>query len=114
VQKVPGSFTVTYNTVAGHTFSSPLPMREIRRGSKIPLRFQLFLADGTTPVSTGVFRAYVTGGSPLQTLGPLGTFSYKAGIWELTVDSGGWPLGLVTIYVDLGDGSRISVQQVVR
>jgi hypothetical protein len=59
-----------------------------------------------------VFRAYVTGGS--QTLGPLGTFTYKSGSWELTVDTGTWPLGLVTIYVDLGDGSRISVQEIMK
>ena len=114
VTKVPGTFTLTYLTTVGHTFISPLPMREIRRGSKVPLKFSLYQADGVTPVSTGVFRAWVTGGSPAATLGPLGTFTYKSGFWELTVDSGSWPLGVVTIWVPLGDGSQVSVQEVIK
>jgi uncharacterized repeat protein (TIGR01451 family) len=51
---VDGTLAVVYNNVAGHKFLQPVnlypdPKSSFKLGSTIPVKFQLFLANGTTP-----------------------------------------------------------------
>ena len=117
------TIAVLYNTAVGHVFLSPIklppqPQRVFKVGSTIPVKFQLFLADGVTPVSTAVATLQVStvpGGVPVavaSTVPSQGvTFRYdpldQQYVFNLATDR--WSMGSYRLIASLDDGSRITV-----
>jgi YDG domain/MBG domain (YGX type) len=63
-------FGIVYNDKVGHQFLQPISLTtrsSFRSGSTIPVKFQLFMADGITPVTNAVATVSVTYLSPLTT-----------------------------------------------
>lgn len=116
---------VLYNTTVGHAFLPPIALppdapRVFKAGSTIPVKFQLFLADGVTPVSTAVATiqvAKISSGVPdgvpvevLSTVANEGTnFRYDAAAQQYVFNLGtrNWTAGSYQITVSLDDGSQI-------
>jgi N-acetylneuraminic acid mutarotase len=121
------SFAVLYNTTVGHGFLQPINMPPqtqsvFKIGSTIPAKFQLFLADGVTPVSTAVATIQVnkvSSGVPstvnetvTSTVPNQGiTFRYDAGSQQYIFNLGtkSWTSGTYQITALLDDGSNITV-----
>lgn len=108
-----GSATVTvkYNDTVGHYFISPIPNTQYQQGRNVPAKFQLFMANGTTPVTNATASATVRNVSSgaLLAFSPT-TFSYSAstktyslGI-KLPADA---PPGFYVVTAHLDDGSKI-------
>jgi len=119
------SIVVLYNTMVGHVDLQPInppsqPMSVFKLGSTIPVKFQLFLADGVTPVSAAVATIQVnkvSGGvssavnetvvsaMPNQGIG----FRFDATSQQYIFNLGtkGWTVGTYRITVLLDDGSTI-------
>ncbi len=126
------SIAVLYNTAVGHGFLQPIntpPQAQsvFKIGSTIPVKFQLFLADGVTPVSTAVatiqvnrvsnsapsnVNETVTSTVPNQGI----TFRYDVVSQQYIFNLGtkGWTSGTYAITALLNDGSNISVNVGVR
>ncbi|HEV8612577.1 MAG TPA: PxKF domain-containing protein, partial [Gemmatimonadales bacterium] len=121
------SIAVLYNTAVGHMFLQPInpptqPMSVFKLGSTIPVKFQLFLADGVTAVSTAVATIRVnkvSNGVPstvnesvLSTVPNQGTtFRYDAASQQYIFNLGttGWTAGSYQITALLDDGSSITI-----
>ncbi len=113
VTRVPGTFIYQYAPQSG-TFISPLPMREIRRGSNVPVKFRLVALDGTTPVPGAVITLRVVNTSGYTNA--LGTLVYSASerLYALNVGTSGWPLGVVTLVARLEDGSEYRLDVMIK
>ena len=111
VTYVPGSFTLLYASASG-TFLSPLPMREIRQGSKIPVKFQLLAPNGS-PIANRTLYARVKQGGVWVTpqYGPL---LYKSGVYEIGLVTSGWPLGVIELHILLDDGTTRFVPEIIK
>jgi N-acetylneuraminic acid mutarotase len=121
------SISVLYNTTAGHSDLQPInppgqPMSVFKIGSTIPVKFQLFLPDAVTPVSTAVASIQVnkiSDGVPslvnesvISTTANQGlSFRYDASSAQYVFNLGtkGWASGTYQITVILDDGSSIVV-----
>jgi hypothetical protein len=61
---LPATLSIQYNTTAGRVFLQPInlttPRSAFRLGSTIPVKFQLFMPDGTTPVAVARATIAVT------------------------------------------------------
>ncbi len=121
------TFSVLYNTAVGHGFLQPIntpPQGQsvFKIGSTIPVKFQLFLADSVTPVSTAVatiqvnrvsnsvpsnVNETVTSTVPNQGI----TFRYDVVSQQYIFNLGtkGWTSGTYQITALLNDGSNITV-----
>ena len=117
------SFAVVYNAVVGHRFLQPInvpPQAQgvFKAGSTIPVKFQLFLADGVTSVATAVATIRVNRVSDGATVAVLSngpsagtTFRYDAVAQQyvFNVDTKNWTAGSYQITALLDDGSQITV-----
>ncbi len=121
------SITVLYSTAVGHGFLQPInvpPQVEsvFKIGSTIPVKFQLFLADGVTPVSTALATIQVnkvSSGVPsgvnenvTSTVPNQGiSFRYDPTSQQYIFNLGtkGWTAGSYQITALLDDGSQIMV-----
>lgn len=115
------SITVLYNTAAGRVFLQPinLPTQQqsvFKAGSTIPVKFQLFLADGMTPVSSAVATIRVnkmSDGLPVDVVSNVPnagtTFRYDPGAQQyiFNLSTKNWSAGSYRITVLLDDGSQI-------
>ena len=114
---------VRYTTAAGHRFLQPIntPPQDrsvFRRGSTIPVKFQLFRADGVTPVSTAVANLQVnkvSNGAPdpvnetvYSTVPDQGTrFRYTGSQYIFNLGTGNLSTGTYRLTALLDDGSTI-------
>ncbi len=112
---------VLYNIATGHAFLQPIkapsqPQSVFKAGSTIPVKFQLFLADGVSPVGTALATIQVTrvsDGGPVTVVsnGPnAGTaFRYdsEAQQYIFNLSTKNWSAGSYRITVLLDDGSQI-------
>jgi len=120
------SIAVEYNTAVGHTPLEPInatgPMSVFKIGQTIPVKFQLFLADGVTPVATAVATIAVnkvSDGTPsavnedvVSAVANLGVnFRYDATAQQyiFNLSTQGWTVGIYRITVSLDDGTTFSV-----
>jgi N-acetylneuraminic acid mutarotase len=121
------SITVLYSTAVGHGFLQPInvpPQVEsvFKIGSTIPVKFQLFLADGVTPVSTALATIQVnkvSSGVPsgvnetvTSTVPNQGiNFRYDQTSQQYIFNLGtkGWTAGSYQITALLDDGGQITV-----
>lgn len=108
-----GSATVTvkYNDSVGHYFISPIPNTQYQQGRNLPVKFQLFMADGVTPVTNA--SAYLTirntTTNAFLTFTPT-TFSYSASnkTYSLGVKiPSDAPVGFYLVTAHLNDGTTI-------
>jgi hypothetical protein len=112
--------SVLYTAAAGRRFLAPLAQKgAVRIGSTIPVKFELFLADGVTPVTTAsaTISAVRISGLSSEELDELSTsmppdegqtFRVAAGgQYHFNLSTGGWTPGLYRITAWLDDGSRI-------
>lgn len=115
------SIAVLYNTAAGHAFLQPInvpPQAQsvFKAGSTIPVKFQLFLADGVTQAGTAVATIRVnkvSDGVPVPVLSNVPnagtTFRYdsEAQQYIFNLSTKNWSVGSYRITVLLDDGSQI-------
>ena len=119
--------TVLYNTTVGHAFLPPIirppqPVSVFKLGSTIPVKFQLFLADGVTPVSTAVATIQVnqvSSGVPSSVNETVTSTVPNQGInfrydptsqqYIFNLGTKGWTSGSFLITANLDDGSKIMV-----
>lgn len=108
-----GSATVTvkYNDTVGHYFISPVPNTQYQPGRNVPTKFQLFMADGVTPVTNA--QAYATirnvNTDALLAFTPT-AFSYSASnkTYSLAIKlPSDAPVGFYVVTAHLNDGSVI-------
>lgn len=122
-----GSIAVLYNTAVGHSFLQPInvpPQAQsvFKIGSTIPAKFQLFLADGVTPLSTAIATIQVnkvSSGVPssvnetvTSTVPNQGvSFRYDPTSQQYIFNLGtkGWTAGNYQIVANLDDGSQLTV-----
>ena len=110
---VPGAVSVRYLPTS---FISPIPNSQYQQGRTIPAKFQLFMADGVTPVTNATAYATVTrdGGGSLvfspNTFSYSGSKTYQLNI-RIPSDA---PVGWYTLRAHLNDGgvieSRIEIK----
>jgi hypothetical protein len=122
---------ITYTTIAGKVFLQPLnltaPRSSFKSGSTIPVKFQLFMADGVTPVPDAVARIAVA------MLATSVTTSVNEDVIVLAADAGttfrydasgrqyifnlstkGWATGTYRLMAHLDDGTTIEAYAEVR
>lgn len=107
-----GSATVTvkYNDTVGHYFISPVPNTQYQQGRTLPAKFQLFMADGVTPVLNAT--AYATmrniATNALLSFSPT-TFSVSNnGTYQLNIRiPADAPVGFYVVRAHLNDGSVV-------
>lgn len=106
----PATVSVIYNPNVGHMFISPIPNSQYQQGRSIPAKFQLFMADGVTPVTNAVATASFTSGAYSLTLSPnLFVFNGRSGSYHLNIDlPRDIPVGTYTLTAHLNDGTTIS------
>jgi MBG domain (YGX type) len=107
IRFVGGDVTVGYNTPK--SFLAPIPNTVFNAGRTIPVKFQLFEADGVTPVTTAQATVAMSG---VNIPASRSSFVYNAETqtYQVNVDT---PRNLAagphTITATLDDGSQISV-----
>jgi hypothetical protein len=115
---------VRYNTAVGHRFLQPIntpPQNQsvFQLGSTIPVKFDLFRADGVTSVTTAAATIQVnriSNGAPdpineavVSTVPDQGTnFRYTEGHYQFNLGTGNLSTGTYRISALLDDGTRIS------
>lgn len=117
---------VLYNTVAGHAFLPPInvPPRSqsvFKAGSTIPVKFQLFMADGVTPVGSAIATIRVTrfadGAADRVPVAALSNvpnaetifrYDYDARQYIFNLSTRNWSAGVYLITAVLDDGSQIA------
>lgn len=107
-----GSATVTvkYNDTVGHYFISPVPNTQYQQGRTLPAKFQLFMADGVTPVLNATAYATVRNiaTNALLSFSPT-TFSVSNnGTYQLNIRiPADAPIGFYMVTAHLNDGSVV-------
>jgi hypothetical protein len=117
------SVDVRYTTTAGHRFLQPIntPPQDrsvFHLGSTIPVKFDLFRADGLTPVTTAVATLQVnriSNGAPdpvnetiYSTVPDQGTsFHYTGGHYQFNLGTGTLTTGTYRLTALLDDGSKV-------
>lgn len=131
VGDVPYSVAITprvpYNTAVGHKFLPPInlppqPQSVFKIGSTIPVKFQLFLADGVTPVNTAVATIQVnkvsngvpstvneTAASTVPNQGIGFRYDPASQLYIFNLGTKNWSVGSYQIAALLDDGSQITV-----
>ena len=127
----PGTLRIIYNDRDGHRFLQPInmtvPRSSFRAGSTIPAKFQLFLADGVTPISTVAAEISVTRLSSSSSTavneelielpsdaGKLFRYDPVAQQYVFNLGTRGWNTGTYRITAQLGDGNPVTADVEVR
>jgi hypothetical protein len=121
-----GAMKVLYTITAGHQFLQPINPNlttgnrsSFKIGSTIPTKFQLFKADGTTPITSGVATIAVvkidnTAETPVNEdliTSPADdgiAFRVSSGQFIYNLSTKNWTAGTYRIIANLDDGSQIT------
>ncbi|HEX3235655.1 MAG TPA: YDG domain-containing protein [Gemmatimonadales bacterium] len=123
-----GAMKVLYNVAAGHSFLQPINPNlttgnrsSFKIGSTIPTKFQLFKADGTTPITSAVATIAVvkldnTAETPINEdliTSPADdgiNFRPSSGQFIFNLSTKNWTAGTYRIIANLDDGSQITAE----
>jgi len=123
-----GAMKVLYNTATGHQFLQPINPNlttgnrsSFKIGSTIPTKFQLFNADGTTPITSGIATVAVvkidnTAETPINEdliTSPADdgiNFRVSSGQFIYNLSTKNWTAGSYRIIANLDDGSQITAE----